>query len=118
MIDPFDYSPWDFWSKADETAKARQRALQDQLIDERPAHEFGEDCFVSELASIDNDELRLGDRCYMQRAVTSPDRSARAATAASTPIRSSAGDVRLGDAVRIGAHTSILGFNHTMSDPT
>ena len=27
------------------------------------------------------------------------------------------GNVRLGDGVRIGAHTSILGFNHTMSDP-
>ncbi|ROP36096.1 hypothetical protein [Saccharothrix texasensis] len=27
------------------------------------------------------------------------------------------GDIRLGDAVRIGARTSILAFNHTVDDP-
>ena len=27
------------------------------------------------------------------------------------------GEITLGDAVRIGAHTSLLAFNHTMTDP-
>ena len=116
MIDPFDYSPWDFWSKADETAKARQRDLQDQLTGERPAHEFGENCFVSELASIDNDQLRLGDRCYVAAGSYLTGSLHAGRDCSINPYTVVRGDVRLGDAVRLGAHSSILGFNHTMSD--
>jgi acetyltransferase-like isoleucine patch superfamily enzyme len=116
VIDPFDYSPWDFWSKADEAAQAQQRDLQDQLTRQRPAHEFGENCFVSELASIDNDRLRLGDRCYVAAGSYLTGSLQAGRDCSINPYAIVRGDVRLGDAVRIGAHTSILGFNHTMSD--
>nr|WP_106211872.1 acyltransferase [Glaciihabitans tibetensis] len=117
MIDRFQYSPWDFWAKADATAQAQQIATQRALTAERPGVTFGGECFVSDLASVDNDELALGDRSYIAAGAyltgslsTGRDCSINAYTV----LR---GDVRIGDAVRIGAHTSILGFNHTMSDP-
>lgn len=31
----------------------------------RPGHTIGTDCFISELASVDNDELHLGDRSHI-----------------------------------------------------
>jgi acetyltransferase-like isoleucine patch superfamily enzyme len=117
QIDPVEYSPWDFWTRGDAPAAARQRDLQRTLTASRPGWSFGTDCFVSRLASVDNERLTLGDRSYIAAGayltgtlLTGRDCSINAYTV----IR---GDVSLGDAVRIGAHTSILGFNHTMSDP-
>jgi acetyltransferase-like isoleucine patch superfamily enzyme len=115
VIDPLDYSPWDFWSTADDTARKRQLGMQHDATAARPGWSFGEECFISHLASVDNHELRLGDRTYIAAGAyltgslhTGRDCSVNAYTV----IR---GDVQIGDAVRIGAHTSILGFNHTMA---
>jgi acetyltransferase-like isoleucine patch superfamily enzyme len=114
-MDPLEFSPWDFWSAADEEARASQLGAQRDLVAARPGWSFGEQCFISGLASVDNDALRLGDRSYIAAGAyltgtlhTGRDCSVNVYTV----IR---GDVRLGDAVRIGAHTSILGFNHTMA---
>lgn len=115
MIDPLDYSPWDFWSTADDAARRRQLDAQRDAAAARPGWSFGEECFVSELASVDNDELRLGDRSYIAAGayLTGTFRTGRDCSVnAYTVIR---GDVQIGDAVRIGAHTSIIGFNHTMT---
>jgi acetyltransferase-like isoleucine patch superfamily enzyme len=115
VIDPLDFSPWNFWSTADDTARRRQLDTQRDAVAARPGWSFGEDCFVSELASVDNDELRLGDRSYIAAGayLTGAFHTGRDCSVnAYTVIR---GDVRIGDAVRIGAHTSILGFNHTMT---
>lgn len=111
----FDYSPWDFWSAADAAAHDRQRAWQASLRALLPASTLGEDCFVSELAAVQNDVLELGDRTYLAAHVyTSGElRAGRDCTVnAFTVVR---GRVTLGDSVRIGAHTSILGFNHSMA---
>jgi len=115
VIDPLDYSPWDFWSTADDAARRRQLDAQRDAVAARPGWSFGEECFVSELASVDTDELRLGDRSYIAAGayLTGSFRTGRDCSVnAYTVIR---GDVRIGDAVRIGAHTSIIGFNHTMT---
>ena len=114
MIDPFDFSPWDFWSRADDEARRRQLDTQRALA-ARPGWVFGTDCFVSELASVDNEELELGDRTYIAAGayLTGSLRTGRDCSMnAYTVIR---GTVQIGDAVRIGAHTSIIGFNHTMT---
>jgi acetyltransferase-like isoleucine patch superfamily enzyme len=114
-MDPFDYSPWDFWSSADAAAQRRQLDAQRDLVATRPGWSFGEQCFLSPLASVDNDELHLGDRTYIAAGayLTGTVRTGRDCSVnAYTVIR---GDVRIGDAVRIGAHTSIIGFNHTMA---
>ncbi|WP_345801376.1 acyltransferase [Microbacterium sp. AZCO] len=116
MIDPLEYSPWDFWSRADAAARARQRSHLAGLA-ERPGHELGEGCFVSELASVDNDELRLGDRTYVAAGAYLTGSLRAGSDCSVNPYTVVRGTVALGDGVRIGAHTSILGFNHTMSDP-
>ena len=107
-----DFSPWLFWSEASEAEQARQLRRQ-----EATGYAFGERCFVSELASVQNDELRLGARGYIAAGayLTGTLRAGRDCTM--NPYAVIRGAVELGDAVRIGAHTSLLGFNHTMTDP-
>lgn len=116
MIDPFEHSPWDFWTRADASAQQAQLETQRTLAAEHTGYAFGEGCFVSELASIDNDLLELGDRSYVAAGayLTGSLRTGR--DCSMNPYTVIRGDIVMGDAVRIGAHTSILGFNHTMSD--
>ncbi|GAA1608868.1 acyltransferase [Actinoplanes couchii] len=112
----FDYSPWDFWSVASEEEQDRQHAVRGEL-NARPGHDVADGCFVSEKASVHNDELVLGPRTYVAAGVYTTG-SVRAGRDCSinvyTVVR---GRVEIGDAVRIGAHTSLLGFNHVMADP-
>ena len=117
MIDRFEHSPWDFWRDADASAHVRQLALQRELLDAHAGWSFGNKCFVSELAAIDNSELVLGDRTYVAAGAYLTGSLTAGADCSINPYTVIRGDVTLGDGVRIGAHTSILGFNHTMSDP-
>lgn len=116
MIDPLDYSPWDFWKLATPEAKERQRERIARL-NERDAHEIGAGAFVSELASVDNERLLLGDRSYIAAGAYLTGQLTAGADCSINAYAVVRGQVRLGDGVRIGAHSSILGFNHTMSDP-
>ncbi|MEV0094524.1 acyltransferase [Streptomyces sp. NPDC050738] len=113
----FDYSPWRFWSDADEDAHARQLELQRRLAADRPGHTFGDNCFVSELASVDNETLRLGARSYVAAGAYLTGSLSTGRDCTINPYSVVRGRIDLGDAVRIGAHTSLLAFNHTMSDP-
>ncbi|HEY8280985.1 MAG TPA: acyltransferase [Leifsonia sp.] len=115
-MDPLDYSPWRFWAEADETGQERQRQAL-RAFAERPDHEIGDGCFVSELAAVDNDELRLGDRTYVAAGAYLTGSLRTGADCSINPYTVIRGRVELGDGVRIGAHTSILGFNHSMDDP-
>ncbi len=114
---PFDYSPWGFWSRADAGQHERQLELQRQACAARPGWSLGAQCFISELAAVQAETLILGDRSYIaaNAYLTDAIRTGRDCTInAFSVVR---GKVGLGDGVRIGAHTSILAFNHTMSDP-
>uniref|UniRef100_UPI0022B7F8F7 acyltransferase n=1 Tax=Desertihabitans aurantiacus TaxID=2282477 RepID=UPI0022B7F8F7 len=115
--DRLDYSAWTFWSEADEDARRRQLELQAEAVRACDRYSFGTRCFVSELASVQNEELHLGDHSYIAAGayLTGTLRTGRHCTInARAVVR---GDVVLGDAVRIGAHTSVLAFNHTYTDP-
>ena len=116
MIDRFEYSPWDFWAKGDASAHTRQAATQHALTEERPGWSFGDECFLSELASVDNDVLRLGDRTYIAAGAYLTGSLQTGRDCSINPYVVVRGDVQIGDAVRIGAHTPIIGFNHTMTD--
>ncbi|MBB2947311.1 acetyltransferase-like isoleucine patch superfamily enzyme [Actinoplanes lutulentus] len=112
----FNYSPWYFWRDAGPEAQSDQIALQ-QDLSERLGYRFGDQCFVSVLAAVENDDLAFGDRTYVAAGayLSGSLQAGRDCTInAYAVVR---GQIRLGDAVRIGAHTSILGFNHTFSDP-
>jgi serine acetyltransferase len=118
VIDPAQYSPWDFWTTADAAARSAQRRAQSGLVAAHPGWILGEECFLSELASVDADELQLGDRSYVAAGAYLTGTLSIGRDCSINPYTVIRGDVRIGDAVRIGAHTSILGFNHTISDTT
>ncbi|MEO5535848.1 MAG: acyltransferase [Pseudolysinimonas sp.] len=117
MIGRFEHSPWDFWAEADDTAQAAQRAIQQQLIATLPDATLGTDCFVSELASVHTEVLRMGDRSYIAAGAYLTGDIRVGNDVSMNPYTVVRGRVVLGDGVRIGAHTSILGFTHTMADP-
>lgn len=117
MISPFEHSPWDFWHRADADEQAAQVAVQTELTTRHPAWILGEAVFVSELAPVSADVLELGDRSYIAAGAYVTGEVRIGADCSVNPYTVVRGDVSMGDGVRIGAHTSILGFNHTMDDP-
>ena len=82
-----------------------------------PTRRSAEQCFISELAAVQIDRLVLGPNSYIaaHAYVTGQLRTGRNCTL--NPFSVVRGEITLGDAVRIGAHTSLLAFNHTMTDP-
>ena len=116
-VDRFQHSPWSFWTEADDAARSAQTDAQSALLREHPSWAFGERCFVSELASVDAETLALGDGTYLAAGAYLTGALALGRDVSVNPYTVVRGDVVIGDATRIGAHTSILGFNHTMDDP-
>jgi len=113
-----EYSPWDFWREASVDDREAQLALQRALVDGHPDHELGDECYISGLASIDNDSLRLGDRTYVAAGAYLTGDLVTGADCSVNPYTVIRGRVSMGEGVRIGAHTSILGFNHSMESGT
>jgi acetyltransferase-like isoleucine patch superfamily enzyme len=116
-IDPVEYSPWEFAAKARPYTRETQRLLREALT-ARPDTHLGTDVFVSSLASVDCEVLSLGDRTYVAAGAYITGTISLGRDCSVNPYTVIRGDVRIGDATRIGAHTSLLGFNHTMTDPT
>jgi len=116
-IDPVEYSPWEFAAKARPYTRETQRLLREALTARHDTH-LGTDVFVSSLASVDCEVLSLGDRTYVAAGAYITGTISLGRDCSVNPYTVIRGDVRIGDATRIGAHTSLLGFNHTMTDPT
>lgn len=116
-IDPRQFSPWEFWPSADEAGADAQLAHQRALRERHPSWSIGEGCFLSPLASVDPDGFALGDRSYVAAGAYLTGELRLGRDCSINPYTVVRGEVSIGDAVRIGAHTSILGFNHTMDDP-
>ena len=109
-----DFAPWTF----DATATPAQRAANDERVAALRAagHAVGEGCVVSGLADVDADAFALGDRSYLAaHAHVTGDVTigADCSVNVSAAVR---GRVRVGDGVRIGSHTSVLGFDHAFDD--
>jgi hypothetical protein len=89
----FDHCPWLFAEEATEEQRLAQQKRQQSI---GGGSEIGERCYVAESAAVFPDRLRLAD-CTLN------------------PFTTVRGTVTLGSGVRIGAHTSLLGFNHSMA---
>ncbi|MCX5335663.1 DapH/DapD/GlmU-related protein [Streptomyces sp. NBC_00140] len=113
----FDYSPWLYWTQATDDDRARQCDFQQTLRRTGVEYSIGEDCYVSPLAAVQNEHLHLGPRSYIAAGayLTGTLRTGRDCTV--NPYTVVRGTIELGDAVRIGAHTSLLAFNHGYEDP-
>lgn len=111
----YDFCPWRFWSEAAPDEQAEQLASQKALAAEQSVV-IGERCFVSPVAGVFCDRLELGDRSYIAGYgyVTGDVTTGQDCTI--NPYAVVRGKVRFGDGVRVGAHASILGFNHGTAD--
>ncbi|PPF84311.1 acetyltransferase [Pseudoclavibacter sp. RFBJ3] len=105
-----DFLPWEYDPhSADGAAQAerlRELAASGAVIGDR--------VFVSASAAVFCDRLSIGDRSYIAANAYVTDNVAIGADCSVNPFAVVRGDVQMGDGVRIGAHTSILGFNHEM----
>jgi acetyltransferase-like isoleucine patch superfamily enzyme len=118
VIDRHDYSPWDFWSTASAEHRQRQSEHQMRLAATHAEWTFGDGCFVSELAALDADTLTLGDRSYIAAGAYLTGTLRIGADCSVNPSTVVRGDVVFGDGVRMGANSSVLGFNHSMEPGT
>lgn len=108
----YDHCPWLFASEATEEQRAEQLEVQRAIGGDS---EVGERCYVAESAAVFPDRLRLGDDSYIAAHAYVTGELTTGAHCTLNPFATVRGTVALGDGVRIGAHSSLLGFNHSMS---
>lgn len=109
-FDHVDHCPWLFEKEATEEQRAAQRERQRKLGGDS---EVGERCYVAESAAVYPDVLRLGDDSYIAAHAYVTGDLTTGTDCTLNPFTVVRGTVVLGDGVRIGAHTSLLGFNHS-----
>jgi acetyltransferase-like isoleucine patch superfamily enzyme len=104
-----DFLPWEYARVG--SAEDRERQA------ERQAHLGGSlslagDVYVAESAAVYCDELTMGERSYIAAHAYVTGHISLGADSTINPFCVVRGRVTIGDAVRIGAHTSLLAFNH------
>jgi acetyltransferase-like isoleucine patch superfamily enzyme len=106
-----DFLPWEYDPRSPEGAA--QAARLRELVD--AGARIGDGVFVAPNAAVFCDRLVLGDRTYIAALAYVTGDLTIGADCSINPYAVVRGEIRMGDGVRIGAHTSILGFNHSMS---
>jgi len=106
-----DYLPWEYDPASPEGAA--QEARQRELV--AAGARLGTGVFVAPDAAVFCDDLALGDRTYVAAFAYVTGEVTLGADCSVNPYTVVRGRVRAGDGVRIGAHTSVLGFNHAMA---
>ncbi|SDO26449.1 Acetyltransferase (isoleucine patch superfamily) [Microbacterium sp. ru370.1] len=113
-----DFSPWTFATEAPPEERRRARAYLAALAVAHPDWRIGDDVFLSEHAGIDPEAFAIGDRSYVATGAYLTGTVRIGADCSINPYTVVRGDVQLGDAVRVGAHSSIIGFNHSFEPGT
>jgi acetyltransferase-like isoleucine patch superfamily enzyme len=108
----FDFCPWLFWHESNAGEQQEQLEWQAALAETGHAA-FGQRCFVSRLAGVYTTQLALGDNAYIAAYAYVTDTVTMGKHSTINPFAVVRGQVTLGAGVRIGAHSSLLGFNHT-----
>ena len=108
----FDFCPWFFWKQSSAEQQHDQMEWQAALIATGQTV-IGQRCFVSRLAGVYPTRLALGDNAYIAAYAYVTDTVSMGRHSTINPFAVVRGQVTLGDSVRIGAHSSLLGFNHT-----
>lgn len=107
-----DHCPWLFAEEASEEQRDAQGERQRSIGGDR---EIGERCYVAGSAAVFPDRLRLGDDSYIAAHAYVTGDVTTGSDCTLNPFTVVRGRVTLGNGVRIGAHTSLLGFNHSMA---
>src|ERR1700754_4233199 len=104
-----DFLPWEYARKASDEERERQIERQAGL---GGAVELAAEVYVAESAAVYCDELRMGERSYIAAHAYVTGQIVLGSDSTINPFATVRGRVTIGDGVRIGAHTSILAFNH------
>jgi acetyltransferase-like isoleucine patch superfamily enzyme len=112
--DRFDFCPWLFWHESNADQQHEQLEWQAALATTGEVT-FGQRCFVSRLAGVYPTRLALGDNAFIAAYAYVTDTVSMGRHSTINPFAVVRGQVALGDGVRIGAHSSLLGFNHTFA---
>ena len=107
----FGFLPWEFRHQATEEQLAEQKERQNGLASAGDMS-FGDEVYVDSSAAVFCSRLYLGDRAYIgAHAYVTGDVEA-GPDSTINPFAVVRGEIRLGAGVRIGAHSSLLAFNH------
>lgn len=116
-VGEFDVCPWLYFRNASHDERLEQKRWQAQLK-ERANAQLAEDCFISSHAAVFTKSLSLGERSYIAAHAYVTDTIKIGDNSTVNPYAVVRGKVTLGNGVRVGAHTSILGFDHIHADTT
>lgn len=111
----FDYCPWLFWHEATPEQRQAQREFQ-LVLTNSGRFTCGERCYISPLAGLVPGRVRIGADCSIAAHAYITDEITAKDQCTFNPFSTVRGRVTLGSGVRIGAHASILGFNHRHDD--
>ncbi|RRS01361.1 acyltransferase [Glycomyces terrestris] len=109
-----DYNGWMFWQHATPQQQEDQLRRQAGIL-KRAKGAIGERTFISELAMVEPTEFTLGKDSYVAAHAYITGTVNMGDDCTVNPFTVIRGTVTTGEGVRIGAHTSILGFNHGMA---
>jgi acetyltransferase-like isoleucine patch superfamily enzyme len=109
----FGFLTWEYHRNADDAARARQQEHQRALSGRLDA-EFGTSAYVDETSAMFATRLRLGERSYFAAYTYVTGDVEMGDDCTVNPYTIVRGPVRMGTAVRVGAHASLLGFNHSI----
>ncbi|RZU19280.1 transferase family hexapeptide repeat protein [Kribbella rubisoli] len=104
-----DFLPWEYKRTASEAERDRQAERQARL---GGSVRLSEDVYVAESAAVYCDELTMGERSYIAAHAYVTGSITLGSDSTINPFSAVRGKVMIGDGVRIGAHTSLLAFNH------
>ncbi|MGX5212274.1 acyltransferase [Streptomyces violaceus] len=108
----FDHCPWLYAEQASQAQRAAQERRRKRLLAGAGTVRLGEGCFVAQTAAVYPDHLDLGDRSYIAAHAYVTGGIRTGADCTINPFTVVRGTVTLGNGVRVGAHSSLLGFNH------
>jgi acetyltransferase-like isoleucine patch superfamily enzyme len=108
----YDVAPWEFWDHADKSEHAAQLELQRQFLALHPECTLGDQCFISSQAAVQPGVVHIGARSTIAARVHIDGEVSIGADCSVNVDAAVRGRVSIGDATRIGARTSLVGFNH------
>ncbi|ADB34907.1 putative acetyltransferase protein [Kribbella flavida DSM 17836] len=111
MVERLDFLPWEYAAAATPADRAAQAERHRQLAAEGVA-ELAGDAFVASTAAVFCDRLRMGQRSYIAAHAYVTGEIELGDDTTVNPYAVVRGRITLGDGVRIGAHSSLLAFNH------
>ncbi|WP_406051123.1 acyltransferase [Kribbella sp. NBC_00889] len=104
-----DFLPWEYHRIATDEERERQAERQQRL---GGSLTLAGTAYVAESAAVYCDELEMGERSYIAAHAYVTGHIALGSDSTINPFSAVRGRITIGDGVRIGAHTSLLAFNH------